>query len=239
MRIVAYAALFLLTACSTPIPTPLPIPAPDPPVYAADFTNLTVGLSCTEESPPVCQGNAEWLTFDRPGEQGQDCVLPSPNPCWETEGANLRLHTGSPGFPLFTNRTFDRSRKITVEAVISAECKTPYCYVGPVLYNGESNYAAVYLAWAPDNRIQVYLYRTMAAVPLGSETYPAGTTLTLGIVYEDGSLTYTVNGVAKLTEVQGALIGPDSSVLANDPHLSVFIGDATASLQRLSVYGPS
>ena len=235
MRIAAYAALFLLTACATPSPAPQPAPRSNPPAYTADFANFSVGLACTQDVPPSCHGEAEWLTLDRPGSEGQACTLPSPNPCWETEGVSLLLHTGQPGYPLFTRQTFDKSQRLTLEADISAECLSQACYAGPVIYNGEMNYRALYWSWAP-NGVQIYIYSPTVTYPING-VFPPGTKLTLGITYDAGTWIYSINRVPVFTEPTG--YSQDASELSDNPHLSVFIGDATASLTRLELfYGP-
>lgn len=237
----ALTICLILEACSTPAP-PIPAPTstatprPGALAWSADFTSpsIGVGLECSEDVPPRCFGSdAPWLTFNRPGTQGQACVDPGPNACYSTQAGTLKLTGYSPGWPLFTRETFDGA--ISVEAVAYATCTGPGCYFGPVVYNGEMNYRAVYFAAAGD-RVQAWLYAPVVAVPLSAVTYPQGTQLTLRVDY-DGVDTwrYYVNGELTLTETPGSL-GPDRTSFSNAPHLSVFMGEAFGGISRLDVY---
>jgi len=238
-RLFALAFLFL-AACGggTTPPPPAPAPLPLPALYAADWTAPgLVGLACDESVPPACSGAAPWLTFDRPGTQGRACAEPLPNACLALEGGRLAFTPGrgSPGFPIFTNRTF--AGGFEAEAEVTAECLSQYCYFGLVAYNGELNYRATYLAWAP-NGIQVWLYAPTVAVPLTATVYPQGSTLLLGIAYQAGEWRYYVNRVqVGPTETQGT-VTPDAALLSADPHLAIFAGDVVGRIGRLEVYPP-
>ena len=234
--------LLFLAGCAggnpppSPQPFPVPVTTPRTVVFNAVWSapSIGVGVGCTEDVPPVCTaGEAPWLTFDRPGTQGQACVDPAPNACYEADGRTLTLRTGPPGFPLFTRQTFDGA--ISVEVAMSAKCLAQDCYAGPVFYNGEHNYRALYYTKVADG-LQVSVYTPVSyAGPISPEVYPAGSTHTLRIDYAIDTWLYYVDGVLKLTETPGSL-GPDSTVLTSPPHVALFIGDAEASIGPLTVY---
>lgn len=215
-------------------------PRPGVMVFSADWSapSIGVGLECSEDVPPRCFGSdAPWLTFNRPGTQGQACVDPGPNACYRVEAAGLYLDGGAPGWPMITAQTF--AGPISVEASVSATCTSAGCFFGPVVYNGEMEYRAVYVAAAPDDRIQVWLYTPRTAVPLSSDTYRQGTPLLLGLETDGaGNWTYLVNRQAMLRETPGSVTS-DTGIFGAAPHLALFMGAARGTVGRLDVYATS
>lgn len=242
----ALVALLLagLAACgSNPPPQPVTSVSGPPPAsrpgtltWSADWTgpSIGLGLECSEDVPPRCFGSdASWLTFNRPGTQGQACVDPGPNACYATDRGTLKITAGAPGWPMFTKETF--AGPISVEAVAYATCTDPGCFFGPVVYNGEMNYRAIYWAAAGD-RVQVWLYAPTVAVPLEAATYPQNTVKAFRMDY-DGVDTwrYYIDGQLVLTETPGSL-GPDRTALSEAPHVSLFMGGAFGGISRLDVF---
>lgn len=191
-----------------------------------------VGLACEEDVPPTCHGDKPWLTFDRP--LSRDCADPSPNACYAVRDQAIAIDGKLEGWPMISRETF--AGAMSVEAVVSARCVTTFCFFGPVIYNGELQYRAVYVAWAPDGRIQVWLYTPRVAVPLSAETYAAGTALLLGIETDGaGNWLYSVDRVVKVRETPGST-GPDTTVFGNPPHLALFMGAAVGTVGRLDLH---
>ena len=127
-RFVVLIAL-LLAACAGSPPGPSPGTSSAPPPAARIGTlavaldtsgpSIGLGLACTEEVPPVCEGATPWKTFDRPGTEGRACIDPGPNPCWSADGS-FHFASVNPGYPIISAQTFQG--KLSLEADISATC---------------------------------------------------------------------------------------------------------------------
>ena len=204
-------ALLALAGCASSQPPPTP-EAP------GSWQSFEVGLACTEDVPPLCNGTAPWLTFDRPGNQGQACV--QAGECWHLSNGYLYITSVSPGFPLIQASTLDKDQGEVTLTVVSAKCKAQGCYFGPVVYNGERNYRALYIADG-----QVAMYGPTVLRVLQPATFP----VTLGIAWNDGEVSYKVNGTVVWTETEG--YSQDTTHFLNPPHLAIFAGETDGVLK--------
>lgn len=233
MRAFAALALLLVAACSSgssspPGPGPQPsTPRPGVIAFAAHWPTDTIGVGCGEDVPPTCAGTATWLTFPRPGTQGLDCVDPKPNVCMELLGDRLRFRSAVPGFPLISAQTFPASA-LSIEAVVAATCRDPGCFIGPVIFDGELDYAAIYLDAAADG-VRVRAYRPAVACELMGHHYAAGTAVALRIDYDGSGYSYYVNG--SLVPAPGC----EGDPLRHDPRAALFVGGVDGFVERLDV----
>jgi hypothetical protein len=244
-----FAVVKLLAACSTGTPpvTPAPVPvtappviAPEPPVFAAKFTtpDMAVGGLCDRWSPITCKDvpdGAVWMSNNFPGDGGALCVGPNPNPCYSVTDGVLITNPAAPGFPLITVQTFDRSKTIHVHMRTSVVCGSEGAWGGIVIDDGEPDYRAEY--WICNKTgVEIHNFANVTEVPLSADRYAEGSIHDFDMSWSpQGTIAFAVDGVTKLTETPGS-IGPDSTVLAHDPHVSLFSGGMALSVYGLAVY---
>ena len=239
MRAALIALALLLTGCaaggSNPLPPPAPPPAGPPSavrpgvvVFTANWQQDTIGVGCGEDVPPTCAGTATWLTFPRPGTQGYACVDPKPNACLELLGDRLRVKNAVPGFPLISQQTFNATEGMSIEAVVSAICRDPGCFIGPVIFDGELDYGGLYLDAAADG-VRVRAYRPAVACELPGHHYPAGTTVALRVDYDGAGYRFVVNGSP------ASAPGCEDDPLKHDPRAALFAGGVDGYVERLDV----
>lgn len=240
-RFVVLVAL-LLAGCAGSPPGPSPGTSSAPPPAARIGTlalaldtsgpSIGLGLACTEEVPPVCEGATPWKTFDRPGTEGRACIDPGPNPCWSADGS-FHFASVNPGYPIISAQTFQG--KLSLEADISATCTDPGCFAGPAIYSGEAMYRAVYLVWGPAG-IEAHLYAPRFTVPLSSAIYTPGSKHTLAVEYDAGNWIYKVDGATLLVERADAPLGIDTPILEFPPHAALFVGLAHGDVSRFDMF---
>ena len=218
----------VLFGCGGTPPKPIP-----PPVQPFPFYNGFLGLACTESVPPKCVDDGKpWATFDRPGTQGQDCIIPGN--CYLVNNRGLNINIDEPGFPMMLRQKLDHTKRIGVSMTVTATCRTLTCYIGPVLYNGEgippSPFGAYRALYIDASGISMYgpyfAKRLMPATP--------GATYTLGIEYEAGNWWYKVNGAVMLVETPGSL-SADPTLLSHDPMPSIWAGSVDAVVTGFAV----
>lgn len=227
MRALILIAL-LLAACSSGGQTPAP-PVPSPPAsrpgavaFTADWSQFAFSGTCTEAVPPDCRGDG-WLTFNMADT-------------YATGGAQLTYAmpwAGYGGLPVIRSGTYPGA--VSVEAVVSATCDSnPGCYAGPVVYNGELNYRALYLDKAGD-LLRVRMYGPTYAQEVSTDRYQPGSAHTLRLDYDNGTWTYYVDGRHLLTETLGSL-SADNTYLLSPPRVALWLGSTTATIGRFDVY---
>lgn len=233
-----YAALLfalLLAACASGTP---PAPPQPTPAFTASWTapSIGLGLACTQDEPPVCTGTSPWTTFVEaavPG--GLYCIDPGPNACYSSDGTTLTVTAVLPGLPIISRQTFPASGTLSLQVNESATCTASYCYAGPVIYNGESNYRGEYYCnCAGNGLLQIAVFSTTKETVLPGD-YAPGSFHELWITYKEGVFTYLVDRIPMLTETSGSL-GPDSTFFANDPHVALWQGGVTARVGAFQVF---
>lgn len=219
----AFAVLLFLAACnggSAPVYRPPPAPAGAWPAV------LDLGLACTETVPPACTGTSEWVTFDRPGKQGQACV--SSPACFHVDNGVLAIDADTPGFPIMRRATIDGAFLISM--AFTAACKPPpeLCYIGPVGYAGELAYRAIYF-----DRSGITIYTPIVARFVAPAV--PGRTYTLGLEYDgDRTWTYRIDGVPAFVETSGSLT--DFPTKLGFPVMpSIWAGGVNARVQNFRV----
>jgi len=190
--------------------------------FTADWSQFAFSGSCTEAVPPDCRGDG-WLTFNM-------------DDTYATGGAQLTYAmpwAGYGGLPVIRSETYPGA--VSVEAVVSATCdNNPGCYAGPVIYNGELNYRALYLDKAGD-LLRVRMYGPTYAQEVSSVRYRPGIPVALRVDYDASIWRYYVEGQLVLTEYPGSL-SSDSTTLAEPPRAALWLGSTTATVGRFDVY---
>lgn len=232
----ALVICLILAACSTPVhvPAPTPSPAEHPAstvnrpgalAWSADWSTVDVGLQCFGD-PIVCTTDKTFGTFP-----------PGCDNCW-TPGLNYIAP--SPGFPLVSTAEFDGGM-VSIRAVVSFTCDYPEtgdgAYAGPALIWGESLYRAIYYRCAglPAGQIQPHIFETRTEVPLGSKTYPEGSSHELRIDWYRDRAEYFVDNVLEFTEYEGS-IGPDTVVRDKPVHAALWLGNSHGTVGQFDVY---
>jgi hypothetical protein len=248
VRFLAALGLLLLAACagspgSVPAPggpPPGPVVTLPPPVFSAAFASPSMGVAglCDRWSPIICKDvpdGAVWMSNNFPGDGGAACVDPNPNPCYSVTGGVLTTNPAAPGFPLITVQTFDRSKTIHVHMRTSPVCGAPGGWGGIVIDDGEPDYRAEY--WICNaTGVEIHNFADVTEVPLSADHYAEGSIHDFDMFWRpNGTIEFAVDGVTKLIETPGS-IGPDSTILAHDPHVSIFSGDLALSVYSLDVY---
>jgi len=247
-------ALFLLSGCSTgttATSAPVPVPqVPAPPVatlpprrgremFAADWTGPSIGLTgfITENGElDVGSAHAAWLTFNRPGCQGADCVDPGPNAFYRCRDGALHIHSDNPGWPLLSVATFDGP--ISLQTVVTCvHLGSADAFAGPVIYHRETIYRAIYFSpsefpgkaevriWGPKNRTNVLMLCDI------------GRPYTFRMDYADGGFVYYVNGAAIAAEHRPGDLLDDETTFDQPPRIGWFMGIADISIGQTDVWG--
>lgn len=240
-----------LAACGGSTPAPVFGPPAPPPAIAPDnagasfvaaFTSPAMHVAgyCEEGSPVPCDvpEGTLWASFNRPGNAGIACADPTPNPCYDVVNGVLTTRGDDPGFPLTTVQTFDPAKTIHVRMRTGARCAAPGCWAGIVIYDGETDYAGEYWRDSPKpGQLEVHAYRTRVEVPVSAELWAEGSVHVFDLTWRpDGSIAYAVDGVTRFTETAASPIGPDSTILAHSPHVSIFSGAMNLSVYSLAVF---
>jgi len=237
------AALFLLSGCSSSgTSTPAPNPVPQPPVsqtlamparrvFKGDWSKPSIGLTGTFEGdpPPIVSAppGTIWVTFPRPGLQGQACLDPAPNPGYHTDSGNLvftpgPIGSGSPGFPVQTLRTFSLNYHLAISCDVMFEDIGSFAaYAGPVIYHGETQgqYRAAYGQnfTRQDIDLSVDASVTGYTAPI---KIPTGQWVSMEVhYYPDGTWRFAYQGQEFIpTGIT------DPGLLTGDPHCGLFCG---------------
>jgi hypothetical protein len=235
-----------LAACGGSPPAPVfgpPLPPPQgAPSFVAVFDAPTMHVAgyCEQQTPVPCDvpEGTLWASFNRPGNAGLDCADPNPNACYAVAGGVLTTRGDDLGFPLTTVQTFDPAKTVHVQMRTAARCATPGCWAGIVIYDGEDDYAGEYWRDSPKaGRLEVHAYRTRVEVPVSAELWAEGSVHVFDLTWRpDGSITYAVDGVTRFTETAASPLGPDSTILAHSPHVSIFSGGMSLSVYSIAVY---
>jgi hypothetical protein len=169
---------------------------------------------CDRWSPIICKDvpdGAVWMSNNFPGDGGAQCVGPNPNVCYAVTDGVLITNPAAPGFPLITVQTFDRSKTIHVHMRTSVVCGSEGAWGGIVIDDGEPDYRAEY--WICNKTgVEIHNFADVTEVPLSADHYAEGSIHDFDMSWSpQGTITFAVDGVVKLTETPGS-IGPDSTV---------------------------
>lgn len=195
--------------------------------------SIGLGLAITEDVPPVVSGISPWLTFDRPGMEGRDCVDPGPNSAYRVINGQLHLTAPNPGWPMITNQTFRKDRYCSIQWVSSAKHLLPtvngFHSVGA--YNGELDYRTLDLvAGSNVNKLNLallaepsHLWSVIVPDYCGIDEFH------LFRIDHDGfgTWSYFADDVLLRTDCSGPL--------SKDFHVCVFTGGMTAKLGSITV----
>lgn len=195
--------------------------------------SIGLGLAITESVPPVVSGASTWLTFDRPGMEGRDCVDPGPNNAYNVSGGVLNIKALAPGWPMITRQTFRKDRYCSVQWVAAAKALPPYTdgFHSAGLYDGELDYRTLNLV---PGSIPGMLDLVVLAEPAHLWTvlvpnFCAADGFHLFRIDHDGfgMWSYFVDEVLYRVDVSGPL--------KNDPHVCIFTGGMTAKIGSITV----
>lgn len=194
--------------------------------------SIGLGLAITEDVPPVVSGTSPWLTFDRPGMEGRDCVDPGPNKAYSVVGGLLKLNSEATGWPMITRQKFRKDRYCSVQWVTSAKVNpsTLDAFHSVGMYDGELDYRTLNLFPGSPGKLDLVIltepYHTLSVV---APDFCAENGFHLFRIDHDGFGTWSYF-------VDDVLYRQDNSgVLKNDFHLCVFTGGMSAVMGSITV----
>lgn len=191
-----------------------------------ECTENVINISCDNL-------NARYRTF----KSSSACTL-HPSPCAATDAINGQLlfhgedvwmnNTSGEGFPMISADTFDKNYYISAEVEARAYCgpsQSDGCFMGLVLYNGETNYREIAFLSAPGTT-DMKIWRFAGGI---CDPHPLLDGIEQNISYklridyyghEGGKWIYFIDDIVR--KIEDTTTENYGSILQADPHVALF-----------------